>query len=157
MVAEDGAIAGLITLHEVKAVDRARWPSTLVSEVMRPLAQLRMVTPETPATEALEMLGHDDINQVPVVSSWSGCCRGIISSDICSPEPNSICKRSCLGSRCRISRSWPICHDAWMGICFALAVSRLGSVTAKTPSLRSAVAFSAWTATGSGMVRSKAP
>jgi Zn-dependent protease/CBS domain-containing protein len=68
VVAEDGAIAGLITLHEVKAVDRARWPSTLVSEVMRPLAQLRMVTPETPATEALEMLGQDDINQVPVVA-----------------------------------------------------------------------------------------
>jgi CBS domain-containing protein len=67
VVTEDGAIAGLITLHEVKAVDRERWPSTLVSEAMRPLAQLRMVTPETPATEALEMLGHDDINQVPVV------------------------------------------------------------------------------------------
>jgi predicted transcriptional regulator len=68
VVAEDGAIAGLITLHEVKAVDRARWPSTLVSEVMRPLAQLRVVTPETPATEALEMLGQDDINQMPVVA-----------------------------------------------------------------------------------------
>jgi Zn-dependent protease/predicted transcriptional regulator len=67
VVAEEGAIAGLITLHEVKAVDRARWPSTLVSEVMRPQAQLRLVTPETPVTEALEMLGHDDINQVPVV------------------------------------------------------------------------------------------
>jgi CBS domain-containing protein len=36
--------------------------------VMRPLAQLHMVTPETPATEALEMLGHNDINQVPVVA-----------------------------------------------------------------------------------------
>jgi CBS domain-containing protein len=69
VVTEDDAIAGLITLHEVKAVDRARWPSTLVSEVMRPLAQLRTVTPETPVTEALEMLGHDDINQVPVVAN----------------------------------------------------------------------------------------
>jgi Zn-dependent protease/CBS domain-containing protein len=69
VVAENDAIAGLITLHEVKAVDRVRWPSTLVYEVMRPLAQLRTVTPETPVTEALEMLGHDDINQVPVVAN----------------------------------------------------------------------------------------
>ena len=30
VVAENDAIAGLITLHEVKALDRARWPSTLV-------------------------------------------------------------------------------------------------------------------------------
>jgi CBS domain-containing protein len=69
VVAEDNAIAGLITLHEVKTVDRAHWPVTLVSEVMRPLAQLRTVTPETPVTEALEILGHDDINQVPVVAN----------------------------------------------------------------------------------------
>jgi CBS domain-containing protein len=69
VVTENDAIAGLITLHEVKAVDRARWPSTLVSDVMRPLAQLRTVTPETPVTEALEMLGHNDINQMPVVTN----------------------------------------------------------------------------------------
>lgn len=68
VVAEDDAIVGLITLHEVKAVDRARWPSTLVYEVMRPLAQLRTVTPATPVADALEMMGHDDINQLPVVS-----------------------------------------------------------------------------------------
>jgi hypothetical protein len=55
--------------HEVKAVDRARWPVTLVSEVMRPLAQLRTVTPDTAVTEALEILGHNDINQVPVVAN----------------------------------------------------------------------------------------
>ena len=68
VVAEEGAIAGLITLHEIEAVDWARWPSTLVYEVMCPLAQLCMVSPETPATKVLEMLGHDDINQVPVVA-----------------------------------------------------------------------------------------
>jgi len=69
VVAEDDAIVGLITLHEVKAVDRARWPSTTVEEVMRPLAQLRTVTPDTPVADALEMMGHDDINQLPVVSN----------------------------------------------------------------------------------------
>jgi CBS domain-containing protein len=69
VVAEHDAIAGLITLHEVKAIDRARWSFTLVSEVMCPLAQLRTVTPETPVTEALEMLGHNDINQMPVVAN----------------------------------------------------------------------------------------
>src|SRR5262249_25794890 len=68
VVVEHDAIVGLITLHEVKAVERARWPSTLVSDVMRPMVQLHTVTPETPVTEALEILGHNDINQVPVVA-----------------------------------------------------------------------------------------
>jgi CBS domain-containing protein len=80
VVAVDDALAGLITLHEVKAVDRARWPVTLVSEVMRPLAQLRTVTPDTLVTEALEMLGHDDINQVPVVTH-GGRLVGMLSRD----------------------------------------------------------------------------
>jgi CBS domain-containing protein len=69
LVAEDDAMAGLITLHEVKAVERARWPSTTLYDVMRPLAQLRTVTPDTPVADALEMMGHDDINQLPVVSN----------------------------------------------------------------------------------------
>lgn len=76
-VVEDGRVVGLITSHEIKQVERARWPYTTVDTAMRPLEQLRTVAPETPVTEALEVMGRDDLNQLPVVSD--GRLAGIIS------------------------------------------------------------------------------
>jgi Zn-dependent protease len=79
LVVENRVVAGLITLHEVKAVGRARWPYTTVNDVMRPLDQLQRVAPDTPVTEALEIIGRKDVNQLPVVSN--GRLEGIISRD----------------------------------------------------------------------------
>jgi CBS domain-containing protein len=36
---------------------------------MRPLDQMRTVTPETPLISALEMMSRQDLNQLPVVSN----------------------------------------------------------------------------------------
>lgn len=77
VVVHDDQIVGLITPHEVKAVERDLWPQTSVQAVMRPLAKLRTVSPDTPALEALQMMGRDDINQLPVVSD--GHLEGLFS------------------------------------------------------------------------------
>jgi predicted transcriptional regulator len=68
LVVEKGRVVGLITLQEVKQVERTRWPYTTVDSAMRPLDQLRTVSPDTPVLEALEVMGRDDLNQLPVVS-----------------------------------------------------------------------------------------
>jgi CBS domain-containing protein len=44
---------------------------------MRPLDQLRTVTIDTPVIKALEIMGRDDLNQLPVLSN--GTLEGIIS------------------------------------------------------------------------------
>jgi len=77
VVLEQGKPAGIITPHEVKAIDRGRWPYTTVGDVMRPLETLRSVGPERPVAEALEMMGREDVNQMPVVQH--GSLAGIIS------------------------------------------------------------------------------
>ncbi|HKP83011.1 MAG TPA: site-2 protease family protein [Pyrinomonadaceae bacterium] len=77
VVLEQGRPAGIITMHEVKAIDRARWPYTTIGDVMRPLEGLRTVGPERPVAEALEMMGREDVNQMPVVQQ--GKLAGIIS------------------------------------------------------------------------------
>ena len=77
VVLEQGNPAGIITPHEVKGIDRARWPYTTVGDVMRALDTLRTVTPERPLAEALEMMGREDVNQIPVVQQ--GRLAGIIS------------------------------------------------------------------------------
>lgn len=77
VVLEQGRPAGIITPHEVKAIDRARWPYTTVGDVMRSLEGLRTVGPERPVAEALEMMGREDVNQIPVVQQ--GRLAGIVS------------------------------------------------------------------------------
>src|SRR5262244_3157191 len=69
VVMQNDRITGLITTHEVKKVDRERWSQTSVQSVMRPLSQLRTVAPETPAIQALELMGREDMNQLPVISN----------------------------------------------------------------------------------------
>ena len=59
---------GIITPNEISAVPRNRWPYTTVGDVMRRLDATRTVNPDTPVTEALEVMAQQDLNQLPVVS-----------------------------------------------------------------------------------------
>ena len=70
-------ISGLITAHEIKKVERNRWPYMIVADVMRPVGELRTVTPDAPITQALEVMGREDLNQLPVTSD--GHFEGIVS------------------------------------------------------------------------------
>jgi len=79
LVSQQGEMVGLITSNEVKGVSQARWPYTTVFDVMRPLERLRTVTSETTVTEALEIIGREDISQLPVVEN--GRLEGMISHD----------------------------------------------------------------------------
>jgi predicted transcriptional regulator len=79
LIAERGEVTGLITPNEVKGISKARWPYTTVFDVMRPLEQLRTVTPETAVSEALEIIGCDGINQLPALAN--GRLEGMISRD----------------------------------------------------------------------------
>jgi Zn-dependent protease/predicted transcriptional regulator len=77
VVEEKGSVAGIITPHEVKLIARARWPYTTVDEVMLPLDRLHAVSSDTLVIDALETMGREDVNQLPVVSN--GRLAGIIS------------------------------------------------------------------------------
>ena len=59
---------GIITPNEISTVPRNRWPYTTVADVMRPLDATRTVNPDTPVTEALEVMARQDLNQLPVVN-----------------------------------------------------------------------------------------
>lgn len=77
VVEENGKVAGLVTPNEVRTVDRAKWPFTLLEDVMRPISQMRTVAPDTPVTDALEVMTGANASQLPVVSE--GHLDGIIS------------------------------------------------------------------------------
>src|ERR1041384_5043986 len=68
VVTRNGQPEGIITPNEISGVSRNRWPYTTVADVMRPLDATRTVKPETPVTEALEVMAGQDLNQLLVVN-----------------------------------------------------------------------------------------
>jgi Zn-dependent protease/predicted transcriptional regulator len=68
VVLDGGALAGLITAHEIKNLNRVRWPYTTVFDIMRPVEELRTVRPETPLKSALEIMSRENLNQLPVTT-----------------------------------------------------------------------------------------
>jgi len=77
VVVEKGELTGLVTPHEIKQIDRAKWPLMTLHDVMRPIRDLRSVAPDASLKSALELMSRDDVNQLPVVSN--GHLEGMLS------------------------------------------------------------------------------
>ena len=77
IVVEKGEVTGLVTPNEVTQVERAKWPFTTLHDIMRPLQDLRAVSPDAPLQTALESMSREDLNQLPVISN--GHLEGVLS------------------------------------------------------------------------------
>ena len=70
-------VVGLVTSRDIGQIERSRWRDLQVADVMQPIDRLRTVTPDTPATDALAIMGRDDLNQLPVMSN--GALEGVVT------------------------------------------------------------------------------
>jgi Zn-dependent protease/predicted transcriptional regulator len=77
LVVQDGRMLGLITPNEVRTVDPQSWLHTSVRDVMRSADKIHFVSRDMPAMEALETMGREDVNQLPVMSD--GRVEGIVT------------------------------------------------------------------------------
>jgi Zn-dependent protease/CBS domain-containing protein len=77
LVLRDSRLLGLITPSEVRAVDPQAWPYTSVQAAMRPVDKIHLISSDMPATEALEIMGREDVNQLPVMSD--GRVEGVVT------------------------------------------------------------------------------
>jgi Zn-dependent protease/CBS domain-containing protein len=77
LVLRDSRPLGLITPNEVRAVQPQAWPYTSVQAAMRPANKIHFLSREMPVTEALEIIGREDVNQLPVMSD--GRIEGIVT------------------------------------------------------------------------------
>lgn len=77
LVRENGLLIGMVTPHEIREVHRAAWPTTPIDRVMHPLEKIHAVAPETSLLDALDTMGREDLNQVPVLSD--GRVEGVLS------------------------------------------------------------------------------
>ena len=58
---------GLLTLHHIKEVSRSSWATTTAAQAMTPLEKLSTIDPNAELWKALEKMGGDGINQMPVM------------------------------------------------------------------------------------------
>jgi len=79
VVTQDGTVAGLLTLHGVKEVPEAEWPTSTVAQVMMSMDQIQRVGPDTELWPALEEMDRDGVNQLPVM--MNGHCVGMLSRE----------------------------------------------------------------------------
>ena len=77
LVVQDGHLLGLVTPNEVRTVEPRAWPFTPVRSVMRSADKIHFVSRDMPAMEAMEIMGREDVNQLPVMSN--GRIEGILS------------------------------------------------------------------------------
>lgn len=75
-VMDEGRLVGMVSVDNVRTVDRANWDTTHVSEVMIPQDQLEVASPRDDAMEAFQKLAGQDIRQVPVM--YNGVLIGVL-------------------------------------------------------------------------------
>ncbi len=67
-VVHDSQLVGMVTLSDVQHVPQEDWSTTRVAQIMTPKERLHVLVPQDDATQALQALGEQDLNQLPVVS-----------------------------------------------------------------------------------------
>jgi CBS domain-containing protein len=77
VVDAQGDVLGLVTVTDVRNVDRKDWDTTTVGQVMTPVQEMVSVSPQANAGEAVALMGQRDLNQVPVIQS--GHLVGLLS------------------------------------------------------------------------------
>ncbi|MBF8264481.1 MAG: Zinc metalloprotease [Dehalococcoidia bacterium] len=79
-LATDGIrLSGIITLKDIKAIPQTQWDTTLLKQAMTPIDQLQIARMEDDATEILDRLDQEDINQLPVIEN--GILVGIVTKE----------------------------------------------------------------------------
>jgi Zn-dependent protease/predicted transcriptional regulator len=77
LVVQDSRLLGLITPNEVRDVEPQAWPYTSVRDAMRTADKIHFLSRDMPAMEALETMGREDVNQLPVMTD--GRVEGIVT------------------------------------------------------------------------------
>ncbi len=68
MVANGGAVMGILTVTDIQRLPRADWPATPAQRIMTPREKVVTVAANTPALDVLQLLGERRLNQVPVLA-----------------------------------------------------------------------------------------
>ncbi len=64
---DDGGLAGMVTLGDVKRLPRDAWADARVTDIMTRFADLATIGPDEPLADALRLLQEREVGQLPVM------------------------------------------------------------------------------------------
>jgi Zn-dependent protease/CBS domain-containing protein len=76
---DDGGLAGIVTLSDVRRLPRDDWSAARVTDIMTRFADLATIGPDTALVEALRRLQEREVGQLPVVESGSRAPLGLVT------------------------------------------------------------------------------
>jgi Zn-dependent protease len=76
---DDGGLAGIVTLSDVRRVPRETWPTARVTDIMTRFADLVTVTPDAPLADALRSLQEKEVGQLPVIDADERMPVGLVT------------------------------------------------------------------------------
>jgi Zn-dependent protease/predicted transcriptional regulator len=76
-VTDDDGLRGIVTLDDIRRLDRDEWPNTTVGDIMIPLAEVKSVESSDSLLVAFERMNEHSLNQLPVVDD--GRAAGILT------------------------------------------------------------------------------
>ena len=76
---DDGGLAGLVTLSDVRRVPRENWESARVTDIMTRFADLATIGPDAELATALKVLQEREVNQLPVVTGEGRTAVGLLT------------------------------------------------------------------------------
>lgn len=68
IVFQNDKMVGLVTIEDIRKVDREARSLTILKDIMTPSKKLIVIAPEEEASDAFERLQSEDIRQIPVVN-----------------------------------------------------------------------------------------
>ncbi len=76
---DDGGLAGIVTLTDVRRVAQDDWGSARVTDIMTRFADLATIRPDAPLVDALRSLEDRQVGQLPVVEQDAARAVGLVT------------------------------------------------------------------------------
>jgi CBS domain-containing protein len=68
VIMSDSEVVGLLTLAAIRKVPRAQWPTTTALQAVIPAEQMQFIRPDAELWTALEKMGRNGVDQLPVMT-----------------------------------------------------------------------------------------
>ena len=76
---DDGGLAGIVTLSDVRRMPRENWDAARVTDIMTRYADLATIGPDAEVEAALKLLQEREVNQLPVVTDEGRTVVGLLT------------------------------------------------------------------------------
>ena len=76
---DDGGLAGVVTLGDVRRLPREAWPDARVTDIMTRYGDLTTIGPDEPLADALRLLQEREIGQLPVMEHEGRTPLGLVT------------------------------------------------------------------------------